>query len=177
YLITGFPWNLLGYAVQASGVRQIAAVTGVYGLSFLAVATSALLAWALGGGRAKLETRNSKLETGNWKLETGNSKIEDRKSKLETRNSELVTRNSGPESRHSKLGTRNSEFEIRPLTAGPLEGPPSGFRYWTIFPRPSAVLALVAWLALLLVAQWRLAPPPAVVGKESAILVQPNVPL
>jgi hypothetical protein len=45
YLITGFPWNLLGYAVQASGLRQIASVTGVYGLSFLAVATSALLAW------------------------------------------------------------------------------------------------------------------------------------
>ncbi|MGO8786083.1 MAG: apolipoprotein N-acyltransferase [Terriglobia bacterium] len=47
YLLTGFPWNLLGYAVQASGVRQIAAVTGVYGLSYLAVATSALLAWLL----------------------------------------------------------------------------------------------------------------------------------
>jgi len=47
YLITGFPWNLLGYAVQASGLRQIASVTGVYGLSFLAVATSALLAWLL----------------------------------------------------------------------------------------------------------------------------------
>jgi apolipoprotein N-acyltransferase len=47
YLITGFPWNLLGYAVQASGLRQIASVTAVYGLSFLAVATSALLAGAL----------------------------------------------------------------------------------------------------------------------------------
>jgi apolipoprotein N-acyltransferase len=45
YLITGFPWNLLGYAVQASGLRQLASVTAVYGLSFLAVATSALLAW------------------------------------------------------------------------------------------------------------------------------------
>jgi len=47
YLITGFPWNLLGYAIQATGVRQVASVTGVYGLSFLAVATSALLAWVL----------------------------------------------------------------------------------------------------------------------------------
>ena len=47
YLITGFRWNLLGYAVQASGVRQIATVTGVYGLSFLAMATSALMAWVL----------------------------------------------------------------------------------------------------------------------------------
>jgi apolipoprotein N-acyltransferase len=47
YLVTGFPWNLLGYAVQASGLRQIASVTGVYGLSFLPIATSALLAWLL----------------------------------------------------------------------------------------------------------------------------------
>ncbi len=47
YLITGFPWDLLGYAVQASGLRQIASFTAVYGLSFLAVATSALLAWLL----------------------------------------------------------------------------------------------------------------------------------
>jgi apolipoprotein N-acyltransferase len=46
YLITGFPWNLLGYAVQSAGLRQIACVTGVYGLSFLAVTTSALGAWA-----------------------------------------------------------------------------------------------------------------------------------
>jgi apolipoprotein N-acyltransferase len=44
YLITGFPWNLLGYAVSASGLRQLASVTAVYGLSFLGVATSALLA-------------------------------------------------------------------------------------------------------------------------------------
>ena len=94
YLITGFPWNLLGYAVQAPGVRQIASVTGVYGLSFLAVATSALLAWVL-------------------------------------------------------LSPR----------------------------RARAGLALAGWLVLLLVARWRLAPPPAVVGKELAFLVQPNVPL
>lgn len=94
YLLTGFPWNLLGYAVQSSGVRQIASATGVYGLSFLAVATSALAAWVL-------------------------------------------------------LSPR----------------------------RARAGLALAVWLGLLLVAQWRLAPPPAVTGKELAILVQPNVPL
>jgi apolipoprotein N-acyltransferase len=94
YLITGFPWNLLGCAVQASGVRQIASVTGVYGLSFLAVATSALLAWVL-------------------------------------------------------LSPR----------------------------RGRAGLALAGWLVLLLLAQWRLAPPPLTEGKELAILVQPNVPL
>jgi apolipoprotein N-acyltransferase len=94
YLITGFPWNLLGYAVQAPGLRQIASVTAVYGLSFLAVATSALLAWVL-------------------------------------------------------LSPR----------------------------RARAGLALAGWLVLLFVAQWRLAPPPAVVGKELAFLVQTNVPL
>jgi apolipoprotein N-acyltransferase len=94
YLITGFPWNLLGYGVQAAGVRQIAAVTGVYGLSFLAVATSALLAWVLLSPR------------------------------------------------HARAG-----------------------------------MALAIWLVLLLVAQWRLAPPPEVTGKERAILIQPNVPL
>ena len=94
YLITGFPWYLLGYAVQANGVRQIASGTGVYGLSFLAVATSALLAWVL-------------------------------------------------------------------------------FSSW----RTRAGLALAGWLAVLLLAQWQLAPPPPTVGKELAILIQPNVPL
>ncbi|MGE5326555.1 MAG: apolipoprotein N-acyltransferase [Deltaproteobacteria bacterium] len=47
YLITGFPWNLLGYAVDDGGLRQIASVTAVYGLSFLAVSISALAAWWL----------------------------------------------------------------------------------------------------------------------------------
>jgi apolipoprotein N-acyltransferase len=94
YLITGFSWNLLGYAVQASGVRQIATVTGVYGLSFLVMATTALMAWVL-------------------------------------------------------LSPR----------------------------RARAGVALAGWLVLLLLAQWKLAPPPATVGKELAVLVQPNVPL
>jgi apolipoprotein N-acyltransferase len=47
YFLTGFPWNLVGYAVQATGLRQIASVTGVYGLSFLALSTSALIALAI----------------------------------------------------------------------------------------------------------------------------------
>lgn len=47
YLITGFPWNLLGYGVQAQGLEQVASVTAVYGLSFLAAAMSACLAWLL----------------------------------------------------------------------------------------------------------------------------------
>lgn len=45
YLITGFPWNLLGYAVEAEGLRQLASFTSVYGLSFLAASTSAIVAW------------------------------------------------------------------------------------------------------------------------------------
>jgi apolipoprotein N-acyltransferase len=47
FLITGFPWNLMGYAVEAQGLRQLAATTSVYGLSFLAAATSALIGWLL----------------------------------------------------------------------------------------------------------------------------------
>jgi len=47
YLVTGFPWNLLGYAVRPVGLQQVASVTAVYGLSFVAVATSALAAWVL----------------------------------------------------------------------------------------------------------------------------------
>jgi apolipoprotein N-acyltransferase len=47
YLVTGFPWNLLGYAVRPVGLEQVASVTAVYGLSFLAVATSALVVWFL----------------------------------------------------------------------------------------------------------------------------------
>jgi len=53
YLITGFPWNLLGYAVPFPGLRQIACVTGIYGLSFLAATTSALAAWAILRWRAR----------------------------------------------------------------------------------------------------------------------------
>jgi apolipoprotein N-acyltransferase len=94
YLITGFPWNLLGYAVQAAGLRQIASVTGVYGLSFLAVATGAMGAWLILKFRCK------------W-----------------------------------------------------------------------AWLGLGGWVLLLLLAQWRLAPPLEPEGRELAFLVQPNVPL
>jgi apolipoprotein N-acyltransferase len=44
YPFTGFPWNLVGYVVPGDGLRQIASVTGVYGLSFVAIASSALVA-------------------------------------------------------------------------------------------------------------------------------------
>jgi apolipoprotein N-acyltransferase len=62
YLITGFPWNLLGYGVPFAGLRQIACVTGVYGLSFLAAATSALGGWAFLHWR----TRWPLLALGGW---------------------------------------------------------------------------------------------------------------
>lgn len=54
YFVTGFPWNLLGYAVRSAGLRQLASVTAVYGLSFLAVASSALIAAVLLGPRRPL---------------------------------------------------------------------------------------------------------------------------
>ncbi len=49
-LFTGFPWNLLGYSqFQVRPVNQIAAVTGVYGVSFVVMAANAGLARALRG--------------------------------------------------------------------------------------------------------------------------------
>jgi apolipoprotein N-acyltransferase len=73
YLITGFPWDLLGYAVPFAGIRQIACVTGVYGLSFLAATTSALGAWAFLRWRSKwprlaLGGWAALLLVGNWAL-------------------------------------------------------------------------------------------------------------
>jgi len=71
YFITGFPWNLLGYGVPSAGLRQIASVTGVYGLSFLAVATSAMAAWVIRRWRKKwrwlaLSAWVALLLIGNW---------------------------------------------------------------------------------------------------------------
>jgi len=44
----GFPWNLLGYGVARNlAVVQLASLTGIYGLSFLAAGYSALLAFAV----------------------------------------------------------------------------------------------------------------------------------
>ena len=41
-----FPWNLLGYPASANlALLQLTTVTGIYGLSFLVAAFSALLAW------------------------------------------------------------------------------------------------------------------------------------
>jgi apolipoprotein N-acyltransferase len=46
-LFGGFPWNLIGYAfAQSSAISQLAALTGIHGLSMLAVALGALpAAW------------------------------------------------------------------------------------------------------------------------------------
>ena len=42
-LFWGFPWNLIGYAfAQSTAISQLAALTGVYGLSLLAVALGAV---------------------------------------------------------------------------------------------------------------------------------------
>ncbi len=48
YLLTGFPWNLLGYSqYRTLSLIQVAAVTGVYGVSFVVVAVNTALARAL----------------------------------------------------------------------------------------------------------------------------------
>lgn len=48
YLFTGFPWNLLGYSQYRNlPLIQVAAATGVYGVSFLVVAVNAALWRAL----------------------------------------------------------------------------------------------------------------------------------
>jgi apolipoprotein N-acyltransferase len=54
-LFGGFPWNLIGYAWSGSdAISQLGALTGVYGLSMLAVALGALPAGLLEpGGRAR----------------------------------------------------------------------------------------------------------------------------
>ena len=45
-LFSGFPWMLSGYALAPySGVLQLATVTGVYGLSFLATAVNSLIVY------------------------------------------------------------------------------------------------------------------------------------
>jgi apolipoprotein N-acyltransferase len=46
-LFGGFPWNLIGYAfAQSAAISQLAALTGIYGLSLLAVLLGALpVAW------------------------------------------------------------------------------------------------------------------------------------
>jgi apolipoprotein N-acyltransferase len=56
YLILGgFPWNLTGYAVSDSlGLVQLAAITGVYGLSFLVAAYSSLVVYAILSGRQRI---------------------------------------------------------------------------------------------------------------------------
>ena len=48
YLLSGFPWNLLGYSQHRNlPLIQVAAVAGVYGVSFVVLAVNAALARAL----------------------------------------------------------------------------------------------------------------------------------
>jgi apolipoprotein N-acyltransferase len=54
-LFGGFPWNLIGYAfAQSTAISQLAALTGIHGLSLLAVALGALpVAWLDPSERAR----------------------------------------------------------------------------------------------------------------------------
>ena len=54
-LFGGFPWNLIGYAfAQSTAISQLAALTGIHGLSLLAVALGALPAiWLDSSERAR----------------------------------------------------------------------------------------------------------------------------
>jgi apolipoprotein N-acyltransferase len=53
-----FPWNLLGYPASANlALLQIATLTGIYGLSFLAAGFNALLAWVVASKRMELRQR------------------------------------------------------------------------------------------------------------------------
>lgn len=48
YVIIGFPWDLLGYALAPQiGLIQLTAITGIYGVSFLIVGFNALVVWLL----------------------------------------------------------------------------------------------------------------------------------
>lgn len=52
HVLTGFPWNLVGYGLAANGpMMQVAAVVGGYGLTFLAVLIFAAPALLVGGDR------------------------------------------------------------------------------------------------------------------------------
>ena len=54
-LFGGFPWNLIGYAfAQSTALSQLAALTGIHGLSLLAVALGALpVVWLEPEARAR----------------------------------------------------------------------------------------------------------------------------
>src|SRR5689334_15832653 len=53
-----FPWNLLGYPASANlGLLQITALTGIYGLSFLAAGCNALLAWVVASKKIAVKPR------------------------------------------------------------------------------------------------------------------------
>jgi apolipoprotein N-acyltransferase len=53
-----FPWNLLGYPASANlALLQVTAVTGIWGLSFLAAAFNSLLAWTVLAPAPRAKTR------------------------------------------------------------------------------------------------------------------------
>ncbi|MCW9049624.1 MAG: apolipoprotein N-acyltransferase [Deltaproteobacteria bacterium] len=55
FLLTGFPWALLGYSQQNfSAAIQSADVTGVYGVSFLLIAVNCAFAWVISASKSRL---------------------------------------------------------------------------------------------------------------------------
>lgn len=55
-LFTGFPWGLLGYSqYQQTRLIQIADTTGVFGISFILVLSSAVVAWGISAARQSRE--------------------------------------------------------------------------------------------------------------------------
>ncbi len=62
YVLTGFPWVLLGYSqVTVLPIAQVASVLGVYGVSFLVAAVSAALAYAA------VTTRSGSVARSGWR--------------------------------------------------------------------------------------------------------------
>ncbi len=48
YVVIGFPWDLLGYAVVPQiGIIQLSSITGIYGVSFIILGFNALAVWLL----------------------------------------------------------------------------------------------------------------------------------
>jgi len=62
YLLTGFPWMLIGYSqFKFTGIIQVAEFTGVYGVSFLVIFCNLCFYFWISAKREKLKSANSYL--------------------------------------------------------------------------------------------------------------------